>query len=112
MENKVIYSNQTDGKPHFLVAYKIFVDSLAKHDMKTLEKMCEKNFFQNLTNEKREMDKENFGYHQIQPAKMQMGCTLIDTKTIIGAYIDRQKNHNCLWSSENKDKIVYKRYQT
>lgn len=63
MENKVIYSNQTDGKPHFLVAYKIFVDSLAQQDMKNLEKMCEKNFFQNLTNERREMAKENIAYH-------------------------------------------------
>ena len=51
MENKIIYSNQTDGKPYFLVAYKIFVDSLAKRDMKVLEKMCEKKFFQTLKNE-------------------------------------------------------------
>ena len=109
MENHIIYGNQTGGKPHFLVAYKIFVDSLAQQDTKTLEKMCEKSFFHNLMTEKREMDVEKIAYFQIQPPKMQMGCTLIDTKTIVGAYIDRLKNPNCTLVSEGKDKIIYKR---
>ena len=109
MERHIIYGNQTEGKPHFLVAYKIFVDSLARQDMKTLEKMSEKNFFHNLMTEKRAMDQEKITYNQIQPPKMQMGCTLIDTKTIVGAYIDRLKNPNCLLVSESKDKITYKR---
>ena len=45
---------------------------------------------------------------------MQMGCTLIDTKTIRGAYIDRTKNQvkGIVTKFDRKDSVVYHRPST
>ena len=45
---------------------------------------------------------------------MQMGCTLVDTKTIQGAYIDRSKNQvaGIVTKFDRKDRVVYYRPST
>jgi hypothetical protein len=91
------------------VAYKIFVDAYFERNFATLQKMCEKNFFHRIKQDYQYLDEGPHRLHQVYPTKMQMGCTLIDTKTIKGAYIDRGKNQvqGIVTKFDRKDSIAY-----
>ena len=110
LERQIIYGDQPQ-KPFFLVAYKIFVDALANKDIKTLQSMTEKTLMQKVKDDYKFLDEMNFNYVQVQPSKMQMGCTLIDTKQIQGAYIDRTKNQveRIVCKFDRSDRTAYYR---
>lgn len=57
-----------------------------------LKKLCERSFYARLQQNLQELGSSKLSIHQVYPSRMQMGCMLMDARTIQGAYIDRTKN--------------------
>ena len=81
LEAQIIYS-QDKKKPHFLMAYKIFMESVARNDEATLKKLCEKSFFNLVKQQLADIKLSGQTVNLVQPSSTRMGCWLLDVRTV------------------------------